>query len=388
MKFQTPIIILSVLIALIILFEDHIGKDKTTDDKQNTIDSIGTEQTLNPLDLLPPEKKQITNYMDLHYDAIIVDTHNDFIWQVYNKGANFGKRNSFTHTDKFKLKEGGVDVQVYAVWIPMSEVKRSYNFTVNQIDRLKKFQQDHPEDIEFANSYNDIIRIVDEKKICGIIGIEGGTAIENDLNNINKFFDMGVRYIGLTWNNSNKIASSARDETERGKKGGLTNFGYTVIERMDEVGMIIDVAHLGEASFWDVIRTTKNPVITSHSNVYTLNPHFRNLTDDQIKAIAKTGGVVQLSFNQSFIDKNAARTGAVGIDMLIQHIDYVKNLVGVDYVGLGSDYDGGITPPIELYDVTQLPLLTKKLMEKNYTEEEIRKILGLNFLRVYKQVCG
>jgi membrane dipeptidase len=388
MKFQTPIIILSVLIALIILFEDHIGKDKTTDDKQNTMDSIGAEETLNPLDLLPPEKKQITNYMDLHYDAIIVDTHNDFIWQVYNKGANFGKRNSFTHTDKFKLKEGGVDVQVYAVWIPMSEVKRSYNFTVNQIDRLKKFQQDHPEDIEFANSYNDIIRIVDEKKICGIIGIEGGTAIENDLNNINKFFDMGVRYIGLTWNNSNKIASSARDETERGKKGGLTNFGYTVIERMDEVGMIIDVAHLGEASFWDVIRTTKNPVITSHSNVYTLNPHFRNLTDDQIKAIAKTGGVVQLSFNQSFIDKNAARTGAVGIDMLIQHIDYVKNLVGVDYVGLGSDYDGGITPPIELYDVTQLPLLTKKLMEKNYTEEEIRKILGLNFLRVYKQVCG
>ncbi|MBK8551184.1 MAG: dipeptidase [Ignavibacteria bacterium] len=369
------------------------------------------------------------NYLDVHYDALLVDTHNDFIWKVFDKGAVFGQRNSFTQSDLPRFKAGGLDVQVFAVWIPMNKVKSSYNFAVSQIDRLKSIESENSSDIEFASGYDDIIRITNEKKICGLIGIEGGTAIGNSLDNINSLFSLGVRYIGLTWNNSNLISSSARDAVERGKTGGLTDFGLQVIGRMNEVGMLVDVSHLSEEGFWDVIENTTSPVIASHSNCYALNPHFRNLTDEQIKAIAKNGGYIGINFYDKFLDKDADKNrtmnayekypdelnalnesygddlvryneerekflsennilGGTSIDKVIEHIDYVKNLVGVDYVGIGSDFDGGITPPNELYDASTYPLITKKLFEKGYTEEEIKKILGGNFLRVFNKVCG
>ncbi len=214
-----------------------------------------------------------------------------------------------------------------------------------------------------------------------MIGIEGGTVVGNDLDNINSLYNMGVRYIGLTWNNSNNIGSSARDETERGIPGGLTDFGVQVINRMDEVGMLIDVSHLGEATFWDVIETSKNPIIASHSNSYSVYPHYRNLTDEQIKAIAKSGGVIQVNFHRSFL-------GEASLQRVFEHIDYIKNLVGIDYIGIGSDFDGGINPPNDLSDVTMYPNLTYKLLDEGYSQEDVRKILGLNFLRVFKQVCG
>jgi len=193
--------------------------------------------------------------------------------------------------------------------------------------------------------------------------------------------------------------------------------------------MLIDVSHMGENAFWDVINNSKNPIIASHSNCYALNPHFRNLNDDQIKAIAKSGGIIGMNFLDEFIEQDAKANrvknyyqvykkdldeiyetnksnlikfneerekfmnehpikGGTTIDNIIDHIDHIKNLVGVDYIGLGSDFDGGITPPVDLYDATCYPLLTKKLIERGYKEDEIRKILGLNFLRVFKQVCG
>jgi membrane dipeptidase len=369
------------------------------------------------------------NYLDIHYDALLVDTHNDFIWKVYNKGAVFGVRNSFTQSDLPRFKEGGLDVQVFAVWIPMNKIKSSYNFAVAQISRLKNIESQNSSELEFASSYDDIIRITNDKKICGLIGIEGGTAVERNLDNINSLFDLGVRYIGLTWNNSNGISTSARDETERGKQGGLTDFGIQVIKRMNEVGMLVDVSHLSEQGFWDVIDNTTSPIIASHSNCYSLNPHFRNLTDEQIKAIAQNGGYIGINFHDKFLDKNADinRTlnayqkysaelddlnerygddlvryneerdkfladnnirGGTTIEKVIEHIDHVKNLVGIDYVGIGSDFDGGITPPNELYDASTYPLITKKLVEKGYTEEEIKKVLGGNFLRVFRRVCG
>jgi membrane dipeptidase len=195
---------------------------------------------------------------------------------------------------------------------------------------------------------------------------------------------------------------------------------------MDELGMMIDVSHLGETAFWDVVQTSKNPIIASHSNVYNLCPHYRNLTDEQIKAIAKSGGYIGINFYCKFLDptvnagqvksihgkiKNAAEqinsdnlidfnkqryefitennfTGGTPVDILIDHIDYIVKLVGADYVGLGSDYDGGVYSPNELYDATCYPIITKKLVERGYSEEDIRKILGLNFIRVFKQVCG
>lgn len=367
------------------------------------------------------------DYLKLHYDAIVVDSHNDFIWQVYDKGAEF-RGSSFTQSDLPRFRSGGLDVQFFAVWIPMKEVKNSFNFVKGQINRLNQIAENNQNDIEFAYSYDGIMSALGKNKICGLIGVEGGTAIGNDVDNVNKLYDMGVRYIGLTWNNSNVIASSAKDEVERGKKGGLSDFGKKVIQRMNELGMMIDVAHLGENSFWDVAELSTQPIFSSHSNAYSINPHFRNLTDEQIKAVAKSGGVVQVNFYDEFLDKDAKRnrtknayqlykkeldalndkygddlekynterdnflkeknlTGGTTIDKVIEHIDYIKNLVGADYVGLGSDFDGGISPPAELYDASCYPMITKKLVELGYTDEEIKKILGLNMLRVFKQVC-
>ncbi|MBX7045057.1 MAG: dipeptidase [Ignavibacteria bacterium] len=384
--------------------------------------------TPQPNKLIAPMKKDsLREYSKLHYESIVVDSHNDFIWQVYDKGATFNEC-SFTQSDLPRFRSGGVDVQFFAVWIPMKEVKNSFSFVKGQIKRLNQIEQENSGDIEFAKSYEDIMSILAKKKICGLIGVEGGTAIENNLDNINKLYDMGVRYIGLTWNNSNLIGSSAKDETEKGKKGGLTDFGKKVIERMNELGMLIDVAHLGENSFWDVYNLSTQPVFSSHSNAYAINPHFRNLTDEQIQAIAKSGGVIQVNFYDEFLDKNAKRnrtknayqlyrkeldelnekygdnlekyneerdkflkekklTGGTTLDKVIEHIDYIKNLVGADYVGLGSDFDGGISPPAELYDASCYPMITKKLIEKGYSDEEIKKILGLNILRLFKQVC-
>jgi membrane dipeptidase len=424
--------VISTLILAGILFLKYFGNDNNSGLMQsdfNTSNNSFMPNDTTPKDVFQPVEKFKNvkeDYLPLHYDAIVVDTHNDFIWKVYDKGYELGIRNKNSQSDIPKFRDGGVDIQFFAVWIPMKEVKSSLEFTKKQIAKLKEIEKENADDFEIAYTYDDIRRIVNAKKLCGLIGVEGGTAVENDAENINTLYDLGVRYISITWNNSNSIASSANDENS-GKKGGLTDFGKTVIKKMDDAGMLIDVSHLGEKSFWDIAALSKNPIIASHSNCYTINPHYRNLTDDQIKAIAKSGGVVMVNFHNDFTVENAKpkaknvydfykdeidslvlefpndpvklfqaklqyldRAGESDItaDAIIAHIDYIKNLVGVDYVGIGADLDGGITLPYDLYDVSCLPRLTQKMAEKGYSEIEIRKILGLNFLRVYKQVCG
>ena len=259
------------------------------------------------------------------------------------------------------------------------------------------------------------------------MGGEGGNMVEGSMENLVTLYERGVRYLGLTWNTSNAIGVSAKDESELGKPGGLTESGKEVVLKMDELGMMIDVSHLGETAFWDVVNLSKNPIIASHSCVYNLCPHYRNLSDEQIQAIAKSGGLISINFYNKFLDpggsssqtihnrykhdlneieeicgtdyikfnemryeylSNNPAKGGTSIDALIDHIDYIVKLVGADYVGLGSDFDGGINTPNELYDATCYPVITKKLVERGYKEEDIRKILGLNFLRVFKQVCG
>ncbi|MBS1550557.1 MAG: dipeptidase [Bacteroidetes bacterium] len=424
--------------VLIFLFSDRnnlftgnevTGQGSSSGFVNTFLDESSDKIILTNYNLKTTDSSAKKDYLKIHFDALLVDTHNDFIWKVFDKGAVFGQKNDFTQSDLPRFKAGGVDVQIFAVWIPMNQVKKSYRFTISQINRLKSFETDYFQEFEFAKSYDDIARITSEKKLCGLIGIEGGTAIEKNLDNINAFFDLGVRYIGLTWNNSNFISTSAKEETENGKPGGLSGFGIEVIKRMNEVGMLIDVSHLSEAGFRDVMENSSSPVIASHSNCYSIAPHFRNLKDDQIKAIAKSGGYIGINFYDAFLDKDADKNRTMNayekypdelnalnekygddlikfneernkflqekniaagttIDKVIEHIDYIKNLVGVDYIGIGSDFDGGITPPNELYDASCYPELTKKLVERGYTEEEIKKILGGNFLRVFKQVCG
>jgi membrane dipeptidase len=229
----------------------------------------------------------------------------------------------------------------------------------------------------------------------------------------------------LTWNNSTSWATSASDESYNKdiKRKGLTDLGKEIIKKMNELGIIVDISHVGEQTFWDVIKTTKKPIIASHSSVYKICPHPRNLKDAQIKAIAKNGGVIQINFNSGFIDATVDKREAAfleahkleidsliqsGVDpylaeesmyinynkdaeklkapfhLVIEHIEYIIKLVGVDYVGIGSDFDGIILTPKQLDDVTTYPLITKALVEKGYSEEDIHKILGRNILRVLK----
>lgn len=361
----------------------------------------------------------------LHYDAIVIDTHNDILMPVMLEGADMTKEMSSTQSDFVKWKKGGLDVQMFSIYVPEKIKRNDFKYAMGLIDKLEQIQSEYPDELFLAKNYEELIKRVNDGKFCGLMGAEGGNMVEGSMENLVTLYERGVRYLGLTWNTSNAIGTSARDESERGKTGGLTDFGKEVVNKMDELGMMIDVSHLGETAFWDVINTSKNPIIASHSCVYNIYPHYRNLKDDQIKAIAKSGGIICVNFYNKFlggstnesihnkyrrdvkeIEKNYSddliefnekrydyltdnpAKGGTSIDILIDHIDYIVKLVGIDYVGLGSDFDGGINTPNEIYDATCYPIITKKLVERGYKEEDIRKILGLNFLRVFKQVCG
>jgi membrane dipeptidase len=303
---------------------------------------------------------------------------------------------------------------------------------------------------------------VKEKMIACMMGVEGGHMIEDNLANLDSLYKRGVRYLTLTWNNSTSWASSALDETAplppkggvpsaqgllnreanrnkdsskgealqrsrsplggQGGRAGLSPFGTQVVQRMNQLGMLIDLSHVGEQTFWDAINTTTKPVIASHSCAYTLCPIFRNLKDDQIKAIGKNGGVIHLNFYSGFLDSNFQKrltafntrhkaeidsvkalkwasyeveeyflkrypeeAGSLRppLSVLLDHLDYIVKLIGVDHVGLGSDFDGISSAPKELNDVTDFPLITKGLLQRGYSKKDIRKILGGNFIRVF-----
>ena len=399
--------------------EHRINKDSVSE--KDTPKKIKTENK--------DSLRDLNDVFKLHYDATVIDTHNDFLYQAFKRGADLGKRENGIQSGLPRFTDGGVDMQVFAVWIPGSEEKRAFAFAIEQTERLKHFEKEYSDLFEIAYSYEDAVNVLSKKKFCGMMGIEDGAAVLNDIENVDKLYNAGIRYIGLTWNKSNRIGTSARDESEGRKNAGLTKFGVQVVKRMDEIGILVDVSHSGEKTFWDVIENTKGPVIASHSNCYSLNPHYRNLKDDQIKAIAERDGVIMINFLDDFINEGGKNTrvasyyskykteidkmyaesngdmvafnmkryqfmkdnpikGGTSLDDMLDHIDYIKKLVGIDYIGLGSDFDGGIIPPNELYDATCYPVISARLFERGYTGEEIRKILGLNFLRVLKQVCS
>jgi membrane dipeptidase len=368
-------------------------------------------------------------YRNLHKFAVVADLHTDVLQNVM-RGADIAMRSSYGHVDLVRLKEGGVDVQFFAIWPDPKKYlpNRMYKHSMHMINLLEQLVEQNRSVIGLAQSTDDIIHLLAEQKIAACIGLEGGTAIENDLSKLQNFYDRGVRYMGLTWNDSPDWATSAKDETseEFSRKSGLTDFGRAVIQKMNELGMMIDVSHCGEKTFWDVMKTTQQPVIASHSAAHALRWHHRNLKDDQIKAIAEKGGVVCINFYPGYLDYSFAkryeairqdskpyldsirisfagdrvgydafreryyseRTAGfrTGIEILFRHIDYVVTLVGDDYVGLGSDFDGISVTPLGLNDVSQLPLLTKLMLEKGYSQHRIRKILGGNFMRVFNQV--
>ncbi len=365
-------------------------------------------------------------YKKIHEDAVLVDTHNDFPSASIEKKVSFdtdllGK----THSDLARMRAGGVDVQIFSIFCG-PEQQQPYAFANRQIDSVYEWANRAPKRMTIVRTPDELKRAVKDKRLAAMLGVEGGHMIEDKIENLDALYVRGVRYMTLTWNNSTSWATSAADETTKGdslQHKGLTDLGKRIIKRMNDLGMLIDVSHNGEQTFWDVMKLTKKPVIASHSSVWALCHHRRNLKDDQIIAIAKNAGVVHLNFYAGFLDStyemkalgflakhksevDSMITGGAQPDyaqiimmekyrteidsfrpplsLLIDHLDYIVKLVGIDFVGLGSDFDGIEAGPKELNGVQDFPLITKALLDRGYSKKDIRKILGENFLRVFR----
>jgi len=373
----------------------------------------------------------------LHYKAVLVDTHNDALSsQVLDYSLDISVRQTKGHSDLVRWKEGGLDVQFFSVFTgDKARNKEGFYKDANQeIDSLISIIARNPGKMLLATNYKQVKKGIRQQKIVSLIGVEGGHMIEDDLGKLEALANRGMRYMTLTWNNSTSWASSAMDETLRPdslKQKGLTEFGKQVVRMMNQMGVIIDLSHTGEQTFYDAIAATTKPVILSHSSVWSLCPVFRNVKDDQVKAVAKNGGVICINFYSGFISRKwdelqrslnpdsvkakfiaglAPNKGLLSdslrkveeerewrkyradkldaarptISELVDHIDYIVKLVGDDHVGIGSDYDGVSSLPVGLDDVTTYPKITEELQRRGYSDRSIKKILGGNVLRVMK----
>ncbi len=358
----------------------------------------------------------------IHRSMLLIDTHNDITSRTVN-GYDIGKNKHDGHTNVTALKEGGVGAQFFAVYVDSSYVKdnHSANRTLQMIDTVRHdIVERYPNDFVLATTADDIERIHKQGKIAALMGIEGGHAIEDSLRLLRDYHDLGIRYMTLTHTNTNSWADSSGDAEKAGVEhhNGLTPFGKQVVREMNRLGMMIDISHTADKTFWDALETSKAPIIASHSSCRALCNVPRNMTDEMIAALGKKGGVMQINFNCGFLSEKSAdasknveagmlanlgaNPGAISEDTLIEeyrkkvppatladvvaHIDHAVKIGGIDAVGIGSDFDGVFCTPTGLEDVSKFPNLTRALLEKGYSAADIRKIYGGNTLRVMRAV--
>ena len=368
------------------------------------------------------------NFQRLHKKAIVIDTHNDFISTGIEKNKSFDMQlKGITHSDLNRMKAGGIDVQIFSIFCDENYgMGTAYAFANREIDTLYATIQRNPSKMLIVKTPEELSTAVKSGKLGSMIGVEGGHMIEDKLEYLEALYNRGARYMTLTWNNSTSWASSAADERAKNNLGrpyGLTSFGKEVVKKMNALGMIVDISHVGEQTFYDAIATSTKPVIASHSCTYALCPVPRNMTDNQIKALGKNGGVIHLNFYSGFVDssfkqkndaflkkheaeknellknnpsdfyanlvlhekyKNEIDGVRPPLSLLIDHLDHIVKLIGVNHVGIGSDFDGINSSPRELNDVTDMPLITEELLKRGYSKKDIYKILGGNFIRVFK----
>lgn len=334
----------------------------------------------------------------LHRASIVVDTHNDITSPITDENFDMGARDTSgkIQTDIPRMKEGGLNVEFFSIYVAAKYAKEggAARRALDMIDGVYEQARRHPESLQMAFTVADIRRIHRSKKIAALMGIEGGHAIEDSLSALRQFHKLGIRYMTLTHTNTNNWADSAGGIGNPPEKrhGGLSDFGREVVAEMNRLGMMVDISHVGDETFWDVIEVTKSPVIASHSSCRALTNVPRNLTDDMLKAVAKNGGVVMVNFYNGFINTEYAKPGdsmptktaeTATLDMLMDHFDHAIKVAGVDHVGIGSDFDGvdGMLPP-GMEDVTKLPTITYELLKRGYSEADVKKVLGENLLRV------
>lgn len=371
-----------------------------------------------------------TDPISIHRRAIIVDMHADTTQRLVDENVDLQKQLADGHLDAVRAKNGGLDAQFFSIWVDPalfggggpSAMKRADI----QIEAVRNLAAKHPDTWELATSAEDVRRIAAREKIAALMGLEGGYAIDNKIENVERYYKLGVRYMSGAWSVSTDWAGSSGDEI--GKTRGLTDFGKQVIREMNRLGMMVDVSHLSDKAFWDIVSTSTKPVIATHSGCRAITDVPRNLTDEMIVALAKTGGVVNVIFYPEHIEpgwsekkkkvdadiatlvqrasdeekgdaaqKKLARDRVraqeylkrlppVSVSRIVDHIDHIVKLVGIDHVGVGSDFDGIQAVPADLSSVADLPNLTKELLRRGYSEADIDKILGGNMLRVMEQV--
>ena len=329
-----------------------------------------------------------TNF--IHKDSTLVDMHCDTIGR-FLEGQDLTRDNSQGHIDIPKLKRGAVDLQIFACYVapPQNETQKNQaaNRAFDQIDAVHQLVDENPDDLLLVLNPADLRQLRGTRKTGVFIGIEGGYAIENDLRLLRSFYRNGVRLMTLThWTHTDWADASGDPEPTY---WGLTEFGEKVVQEMNQLGMIIDVSHSHDETFWDVIRLTDAPIVASHSCARALSDHHRNMSDEMLKALAKNGGVIGINFYPEFLDVGTDEnpTPLVDVKTVVDHIDHVVKVTGkTDFVGLGSDFDGIGSPPEGLENVGLMANITKELVKRGYEDVDIKKILGGNFLRVFRRV--
>jgi membrane dipeptidase len=358
----------------------------------------------------------------IHKSALLIDTHNDITSRTV-QGYDIGKAKNDGHTNLTALREGGVGAQFFAVYVAASYVNanRSAWRTLEMIDTVRHdIIGRYPNDFGLATTADDIERIHKQGKIAALMGIEGGHAIEDSLRLLRDYYELGIRYMTLTHSNTNNWADSSGDMDKAGVQhhNGLTDFGKQVVREMNRLGMMVDISHVADKTFWDALEVSSAPPFSSHSSCRALSNVPRNMTDEMIVALGKKGGVVQVNFSCDFLSQEtadatkredariaAARAenrqdfgfgdGGVQVEYhrsvpratladVVAHIDHIVKIAGVNAAGIGSDFDGVSCTPEGLDDVAKFPNLTRALLEKGYSAEDIRKIYGGNLLRVMR----
>ncbi|MFV0344764.1 MAG: dipeptidase [Bacteroidales bacterium] len=321
----------------------------------------------------------------MHDKVLSLDTHVDTPSKMYK--YNIANRYSYDKTglrlDIPRLIDGGLDAMFLIVYLPQGYLTEyGYNQVVSKanlmFDRIHNAINTNSKVLELATSSEDFYNIPKRGKRAVFIGVENGYAIGHNLDNVDSFYRRGARYMTLGHTSNNDICCSSTDESGK-PDSGLTEFGYKLVERMNKLGMLVDISHVSDKTFYDVVKYSKTPIVASHSSCRALRWNKRNMSDDMIKALAEKGGVIQICMVRRFIKSGTD----VRVSDFVDHIEHVVRLVGVDYVGIATDFDGGGGLP-DFYDATCYPRITAELVKRGYSHEAIQKIWGGNFMRVLK----
>jgi membrane dipeptidase len=359
----------------------------------------------------------------IHEEALLFDGHNDLPWQLREKAdlsfdkIDLTKPQKGLHTDIPRLRKGGVGAQFWAAYVPVSTRKKgtAVRDTLEQIDVIHRMVKEYPDVFEMASTADDVVRIHKSGKIASMIGVEGGHSIDNSLGVLRTYYDLGVRYMTLTHTETIEWADSATDEP---KHHGLTEFGEQVVHEMNKLGMLVDISHVSAETMKHALRVSKAPVIASHSSAYALAEHPRNVPDDVLELVKKNNGVVMVNFYSGFITPEGARASkdnfqaardfkekypdekdfkeamkawlkehpmpSGSVHTVVDHIEHIIEVAGVDHVGIGSDFDGIDATPKQLEDVSCYPYITQELLNRGHSKEDILKVLGGNVLRALR----